>query len=223
MELWLQEYLESERDSMFQNNTLNLANRKIQKIDWIPENKYSINLCYNNLEYLPDLHPYIEYLSLADNSFQKLPLLPRRLMYLNVDKNPLLELPDLPRTLKALRASFCSLLTLPSLPRHIECVYVGYNHLKELPALPEGIDTLDVEENNLQELPYLPDSLRILNISRNPGLRRFYGKSLQEIRQLVKCEIAKKRCLAIKEELVMAAWHPRRVEAWLNLGYDPDD
>ncbi len=32
-----------------------------------------------------------------------------------------------------------------------------------------------------------------------------------------------KRCLEWKEELMMVAWHPRRVELWLDAGWDVGD
>lgn len=223
MEDWLQEYLQSERDSMFQNNFLNLPNRRIKQIDWIPDNKYSINLSFNNLDSLPTLHAYIESLNISHNSLTNLPLLPRRLQYLNIDSNPLLHLPDLPAKLKVLRASCCSLLSLPDLPKYLECLNVGFNHLMNIPPLPEGLNYLDVQENNLSELPYLPETLEVLRIDGNPGLQRFYGKKLHEIRELVKRELAKKRCRTLKRDLMEAAWHPRRIGAWLEVGFDPDD
>jgi Leucine-rich repeat (LRR) protein len=223
MEQWLQEYLESERDSMFQNNILALPNRNITKIDWIPDSKYSINLSFNRLEYLPILHPHIHSLSLSNNRLRVLPLLPRHLTYLNIEGNPLLELPDFPRTLRVLRASFCALKYIPEFPSKMEAIYLGFNHLKELPPLPEGLDFLDIQENDIETLPYLPESLRVFRFEKNPRLQNFVGKSVAEIREVVKQRIAKERCAMFKEELIMVTWHPRRIEKWLNLGVDIED
>lgn len=223
MEKWLQDYLEDERNSAFQNDKLVLPNRCIKQIDWIPDNKYSINLSYNKLVYLPSLHPYIAYLHLTNNMLTRLPLLPKRLMYLNVDGNPIQDLPDLPKGIRILRASYCALTRLPDLQRKLESLYVGFNHLSRLPELPEGLDTLDIQENTISELPYLPESLRVLRIKGNPGLQKYSGKSLEEIRELVKRRIAKERVWTFMEELMMVTWHPKRVTKMLSLGIDMDD
>jgi hypothetical protein len=223
MEVWLEEYLESEKYSGFQNNNLNLPNRRIQQIDWIPDNKYSVNLSYNQLSTLPDLHAYIEYLHLSNNKLVFLPLLPKRLVYLSIDGNPLRELPSLPKSLKVLRASFCSLTQLNELPKKLEYVYLGYNHLIKLPELAEGLHTLDIQYNDIYELPYLPDSLQILRLQGNPRLERYIGKKLPEVREMIKQLIASKRCRVYKEELMMVTWHPLRLQKWIDLGLDIDD
>lgn len=223
MEKWLQEYLEDERNSAFQNDKLILPNRNITRIDWIPDNKYSINLSCNKLSELPTLHPYIGYLHLTNNCLTRLPLLPRRLMYLNVEGNPIQELPDLPKSLRVLRASYCALLELPSFPQRLESLYLGFNHIRVLPELPEGLDTLDIQENEIQELPYLPESLRILRLRGNPVLQNYYGKTVEQNRELVKRRIAKQRCSIFKEELMMVTWHPKRLWSWISQGLDPDD
>lgn len=223
MESWLKEYLENEQNSAFQNDKLVLPNRNIRKIDWIPDNKYTINLSYNKLEDLPFLHPHIGYLHLVNNHLTRLPLLPRRLMYLNIEGNPIQELPDLPKTLRVLRASFCALSDIPSLPQKLESLILGFNHLRSLPPLPEGLDLLDIQENEIRELPYLPESLRVLRLNGNPGLQKYSGKSIEQIRELVKQRIAKERCWTFKEELMIVTWHPKRLWKWISLGLDPDD
>lgn len=223
METWLQEYLESERDSMFQNDSLNLPNRNITQIDWIPENRYSINLGYNKLRWLPNLHSHIGYLTLTNNQIQSLPLLPKRLMFLNIEGNPITELPDLPRGLNLLRASYCMLTSLPSLPRNLQYLHVAFNNLYRLPELPDGLIMIDIRENKIHELPYLPESLQQLMISGNPSLQKYFGKTLGQIRDAVKQRIAKERCRIFKEELMMVVWHPRRVEKLVMAGIDFED
>lgn len=223
MQEWLQEYLESERDSMFQNETLSLPGRSIKEIDWLPENRYKINLSCNLLERLPTLHSYISYLILYNNKLYQLPVLPRRLRYLRVDGNPLTELPDLPQSLRVLQASFCRLLELPKLPANLEILNVSFNHLRELPPLPEGLYELDIRGNEIQELPYLPESLQLIRFGENPQLKSFLGCSLPVLREKIKRRIAKHRCSVFKEELMMKTWHPDRLWAWINAGFDPDD
>lgn len=223
MEPWLVAYLESERDSMFQNNEFVLQNRRIHQIDWIPDNKYFINLSYNQLEVLPPLHAHIHTLHLTKNQLRYLPILPTRLEYLRIDGNPINQLPSLPPKLNVLNVNYCQLTELPTLPRSLEYMYVAYNLLTSLPELPDGLHTLDVEGNDLYELPYLPDSLRVLRISGNRKLLKYSGVPLQKIKFDIQKRIANQKCRQLKEELMMATWHPRRIERWLSLGMDIDE
>ena len=194
MEQWLIEHLESERDSMFQNDTLNLVKRGIHQLDWIPENRYRILLANNRLEVLPTLHAYITHLDVRGNALLNLPLLPRRLQWLSVCNNPVQELPDLPSSILALTASYCRLKELPELPSKLEILNVSYNYIERLPSLPEGLDTLVINNNNIQELPDLPASLRVLVFQDNPLLAKYNGMSLDQIRtsQKLKEKVTKK-------------------------------
>jgi Leucine-rich repeat (LRR) protein len=223
MEQWLTEILESERDSMFQNDSLNLVKQNIYQIDWIPENRYRILLANNRLERLPTLHKHISHLDVRNNSLHVLPLLPRRLQWLSVCYNPITQLPDLPSKLKVLKANSCQLTELPEIPLKLEVLDVGYNHIRLLPPMPEGLDTLIVNNNLITDFSYLPTSLRVLTFYGNPGLAKYEGLSINQIRLRVNARLAQQRTQAIKEELVAAAWHPRRVERWLSLGAEVED
>jgi hypothetical protein len=223
MQSWLTELLESERDSMFQNDTLNLTKKQISQLDWIPENRYRILLANNRLDMLPTLHAYITHLDVRNNSLRYLPLLPRRLQWLSVCYNPIETLPDLPRSLMALTASFCRLTELPEIPLKMQILNVSYNHIRVLPPMPEGLDTLIVNNNQIQDFSYLPTSLRVLVFHDNPGLAKYEGLSISQIRSLINARLAKQRSEAMKEELVATAWHPRHVERWLSLGAEVED
>lgn len=223
MQIWLQELLESERDSMFQNETLNLQNRGIDRIDWIPTNRYRIILAHNHLRELPILHPHIKHLDIRGNLLSNLFLLPRNLQSLVISYNPIQCLPSLPKGLLSLQASYCYLTVLPGLPRKLEYLNLSFNHLQKLPDLPEGLQELQMQNNELLDLPWLPPSLRILRFEDNPHLSRYYGKSIEEIRQIICERIAKQRCHAIKEELLQVAWHPTRIDRWLAAGVSPED
>ena len=223
MQPWLVEHLESERDSMFQNETLNLSKKRLDQLDWIPENRYRILLAGNQLEIIPTLHKYITHLDVRSNSLQYLPILPRRLQWLSVCYNPIQHLPDLPRSLLALTASFCRLTELPEIPAKMEILNVGYNHIRTLPPMPEGLDTLIVNNNEITDFSYLPTTLRVLVFHDNPGLAQYEGLTIEQIRWRINARLAKRRTQDFKEELIAAAWHPRRVEKWLRLGAEIED
>ncbi len=74
----------------------------------------------------------------------------------------------------------------------------------------------------LPKLPKLPQSLKYLDCSDCPNLliQRNEGESIQDYdarwEEWREKKRTQERCLAIKEELMAAAWHPRRVERWIN-------
>ena len=51
------------------------------------------------------------------------------------------------------------------------------------------------------------------------------SRFIPEIRSILKTEMAiqKAKMFYYKEEIVAKAWHPRRLELYLNMGYDLDD
>jgi hypothetical protein len=51
---------------------------------------------------------------------------------------------------------------------------------------------------------------------------KYYSKFLQDPSQWPRTR-AMKACKTIKEELMAKAWHPERLQRWLEQGYDPDD
>ena len=225
MELWLQEHLESYQHNPFPNQVLALTNRRIEHIDWIPDNIYQINLGFNQLKAIPALNRYVKVLILEHNQLQTLPFLPDKLLLLNVNLNRQLQtLPVLPQGLESLRAMHCSLRELPSLPSSLEYLNVSYNQLENLPRLPDRLYALMVAGNCLKDLPLLPESLKQLDIRMNPVLEAKYGgKTIDEIRALQRLERAKPRMQMIKEDLMAAAWHPKRVWKMIEAGIDTED
>jgi Leucine-rich repeat (LRR) protein len=225
MEAWLQETLENYKDNPFPNQVLALTNRRISQIDWIPDNVYQINLGFNQLQEIPLLNRYIKVLVLEYNQLHSLPFLPDKLLSLNVNMNRQLQrLPELPQGLESLKATHCCLRELPSLPSSLEYLNVSYNQLEILPRLPDRLYSLLLAGNCLEDLPLLPESLKKLDIRMNPRLEAKYGgKTIDEIRALQRLERAKPRMEVYKEDLMAAAWHPKRVWKLLDAGIDTED
>lgn len=132
------------------------------------------------------------------------------------DHHRLEWLPELPKTLELLKLTNC------------------YN-LKELPELPSTLRVLDIQNcRTLKELPDFPDSLEELwaggadklpdeigfsfNYSDNP---RWIRNKQKKQRETESRERQQKRCRALRQEIVAAAYHPKRVERWLEArGWD---
>lgn len=60
------------------------------------------------------------------------------------------------------------------------------------------------------------------SVWRIPGMREHVLSLLKRV-QLVERSAARARFAPLREELMMAAWHPRRVERWLEAGLEPED
>jgi hypothetical protein len=144
----------------------------------------------------------------------------------------LTTLPVLPPKLHTVRLGHCIGLTeLPPLARLPNLRILDINmttRLHELPALPEGLTWLLAQFSALDEPPYLPESLCCLDLAHSMvvllGLaperrdREGIADYTERTRTWWNGCLAKERFDAIHEELMAAAWHPKRVEAWLSHG-----
>ena len=104
--------------------------------------------------------------------------------------------------------------------------------ITSLRKLPEGLLGLVSSQTQITELPELPKSLTYLDCQDTPLLLQRkaketiedYNKRWHEWREE---KASKKRIQerngVMKEDLMMAAWHPNRMEKWLEAGYDPDE
>lgn len=138
-----------------------------------------------------------------------------------------------PPGLKVLDLSEHDRLTwLPKLPKGLELLKLtNCFNLKELPDLPSTLRVLDIQNcRKLTTLPPLPDNLKELWAGGCDKLP--HGLGSQFVAELV-AENAKyhqkaesreriqKRCRELRQEIIAAAYHPRRVERWLELkGWD---
>ena len=173
---------------------------KIEKIVELPKSLLSFTCNYNKLTSLTNLPPKLMYLDCADNKIEKIEKLPDSLFYLDCSANNLKKLPRLPKGLIKL--------------------YTQYNYLECLPTLPEGLQILSYHDNNnISEIDYLPKSLTNL-YNETPYI--FMFDFVESVRKKLEKQRYKHRIDTIKEELMMKAWHPDRIEKWLEMGYDMD-
>lgn len=131
----------------------------------------------------------------------------------------------LPRSLTGLTVRNSPYLrTLPSLAHtRLQHLAAGGCHtLERIPDLPSTLLTLGLAGCTMRDLPYLPDSLVFLDPGhhhsrptpavRTPQEHARYYRAQQRNALL---EIRKVRFSRFHEELMAAAWHPKRVESWL--------
>jgi hypothetical protein len=133
----------------------------------------------------------------------------------------------IPLSLRSLSLRSCiSLTDLPSLGRaYIWWVNLqGCEKLRSLPGLPVNLATLQLDRSGIKELPFLPDSLRQITLQNGEsGEVSASDVFTATLRESQRTALRKQRFDAIHEELMAAAWHPKRVEAWLTHGEDTLD
>lgn len=180
-----------------------------------------------------------------------LPALPKYIKRLSVCNTPITELPELPEGLEQLICSRSNISSLPELPKSLKTLacYDLNNHIT-IPKLPEGLErlrcsgavsahgacllnwTLSLKEfiennENRVQLPDLPKSLKWLSCDvirpDDMSMETFIDTIRDWQEQPRSKERSQERCKIIKEELMMTAWHPRRVERWLQEGYSLDE
>lgn len=146
---------------------------------------------------------------------------PLDLSYMDLD-----VLPKIPSDVKVLQCSGNNLTQLPELPRGLTHLYCSHNQLTSLPdPLPEGLLALYCCGNQLTYLPdKLPPNLLIFICENNHFPEREYGEPIHEyvtrINQIASQIRTVDRTLVFKEELMMRAWHPSRVDKWVEAGID---
>jgi Leucine-rich repeat (LRR) protein len=134
---------------------------------------------------------------------------------ISVDCNQLISLPELPLHLTYLSSSCNQLTSLPSLPYKLRKLYCSSNPLEALPELPSTLVSLACI------LPY-NDSIYISN-EMTPDQVQQINRENQEWMEALSMGRCMKRCATYKEEIMMKAWHPSRVEMLLEMGYDVED
>lgn len=137
---------------------------------------------------------------------------------------------NLPPALKILDLSEQRIEWLPKLPETLEVLKLtNCSNLKELPELPPTLRVLDIQNcRKLETLPDFPDSLQELwagGCTKLPqdiyqsfswwDLPRWIRNQQKEKREKESRERVQTRCRELRQEIVAAAYHPRRVERWL--------
>jgi Leucine-rich repeat (LRR) protein len=173
-----------------------------------------------NITSIPELPSTITRFSCYRTRISVLPELPSGLQFLSCGNTPLTSLPELPSDLRSLYCSKTEIRTLPELPPNIRSLLIYTTPISVLPQLPSKLEIFSCSNTAITVLPELPPGLRYLKCSGSPLiLKRKNGESIQDYnerwREWREEQVAKKRCeercLALKEDLMAAAWHPSRV------------
>jgi hypothetical protein len=124
------------------------------------------------------------------------------------------------------------LAALPELPSCLTYLSCSYNELTSLPSLPCGLQKLYCSQNTLQTLPELPSTLSGLSCVLPHNDEIFISNELtpeivQQLNDVWMEPLSKERCMErcaqYKEQIMMKAWHPSRVEKLLEMGYNIED
>jgi hypothetical protein len=103
-----------------------------------------------------------------------------------------------------------------------------------LPSLPHGLQKLYCSQNALESLPELPSTLLglacvlphndqiYISNELTPDIVKQLNDENQELMAQSK-ERCTTRCKIYKEEIMMKAWHPTRMQMLYELGYDVED
>lgn len=200
---------------------LNLSNTEITNPDYPAEIPAHIrNLQHDRFQgttlrglHLTDLHSLV----LQDcPNLESLESLPLTLKKLTVYRCPVFKrLPDvLPPGLEWLTVDDCpALTTLPPLPPTLTALLAMHSGVTRLPRLPDGIERVYI--------PHACFEARLLDFqwgTNKLGWPILVPPLPVRAEQAVSLTRTLARTKYLKEELMMAAWHPKRVEAWLTQG-----
>jgi hypothetical protein len=182
-----------------------------------------------------------DHLFILGMNITSLPALPKYIKRLSVCNTPITELPELPEGLEEIICVRSNISYLPELPKSLNwLVSYGMNTHITISKLPEGLERLRCDtitpsmdnkitlkefiennENRIQ-LPDLPKSLKWLScdvIQPDDMSMEAFIDTLRDWQEQPRSkERSQERCKIIKEELMMTAWHPKRVEKWLEAG-----
>lgn len=183
-------------------------------------------------ELMKRINNHTTWLFIGDLNIYTLPKLPDRITNLQCRHSPLSFLFELPSNLKVLNLKNSPLTFLPDLPDGLTYLDCCGSKLISLPNLPGSLELLDCSDTQLISLPKLPRSLKRLYCENTPlDLPMKKGEATEEYKLRRKewrderksMKRIKKRNKILKEEIMMEAWKPERMERWSEVGYDPDE
>ncbi len=176
---------------------------------------------------LSNIPPYIQYIECNNTQIRTIQSLPKGLLSLICSYTPITELPELPDSLTSLICHDTQLTALPKLPPKLTRLHCYNTPLQELPELPPTLEVLIAYNTYLTELPELPTSLVFLDCNSDSLILKRgqleteteYNRRWRDLRERnASKKRIQERCSILKEELIAAAWHPRRVERWVEAG-----
>jgi hypothetical protein len=146
---------------------------------------------------------------------------------LSCNHNPLTCLPTLPLPLEFLVCHFCSLTSLPTLPTNLRELNCIINPLETLPELPSTLECLKAT------LPWIEDLEENVRLGGPKIYYELWPERVESVNRMVRQAVAlthreskrrcMRRCAQYKEEIMMKAWHPSRIEKLIEMGYDVED
>lgn len=148
------------------------------------------------------------YLDVSELNITSLPTLPSGLHYLVCENTPLTSLPKLPRSLRGLYCNNTPLTSLPELPSTLKRLFCNNTLLTTLPELPD-LEALSCDNTRIA-----------LQREEEESIRDYILRLRVWIEELAMKKRNQERCFAVKEELMAAAWHPNRIERWLDAGVE---
>jgi Leucine-rich repeat (LRR) protein len=178
---------------------------------------------------LPELPVSLEEMKCAANRLTSLPSLSSLpdLRVVDCCFNELTSLPELPPALEWFDCAENDIRLLPPLPESLHSLFCDQNPLETLPELPLGLIKLScimpyektdltehMSEEILEGIDVTPEAIQHINEKMRGWIE------IQEQESRMRC---RSRCAIYKEEIMMKAWHPSRVERLLEMGYEIGD
>ena len=217
---------------------LDCANNRLHGLPALPPRLQYLDCSANCIEgELPTLPHTLQYLDCSRNVIAALPRLPPRLRRLVCAVNNLRELPPLPAALRQLNFSANPIERYPYVydPSMYILLSVHGRYYKVLGTEKAVLDGVKVFppalESEIKEFQLAAEA-----INYDESLRRRAGdddefdlyttshnESLDLVLEVQRQVDTHAFLRVIKEELIAATWHPRRVEAWCGVDFsDPD-
>jgi hypothetical protein len=211
---------------------LNLTGLRITSLPPLPVDLKKFiwsNSYQTSIETLPPLPATLQTLICSGSSLTKLPPLPISLKILDCSSTKLTSLPTLPSSLIHLNIRQTQIRRIPPLPPKLIYLNCNQTPVQQLPELPHTIQQLWLEETNVSILPYIPRGLKHIWTHMAPLLYpRTMEMSMRQFRNLWNTYHEKKsktriqkRASLLRQEIVAKAFHPDRVEKWLEQGGHP--
>lgn len=166
-------------------------------------------------------------LNLAFLDITSLPPLPEHIFCLNCYNTNLTVLPSLHEGLVVLNCGNTKLTSLPALPDTLSTLNCAHTFITSLPRLPKYLMVLWCNDTLLRTLPHIPVSISYFFCYNSPLiLKRGDGESIPDYNLRWRAweekesrERIQEKARMLKEEIMIQAWHPDRVEKWLEAGY----
>lgn len=213
--------LPTELEVLYMNDTF------IEELTSFPPNLKELYIGHNYIKRIENLPDSLEVLHIPGSySITKLPPLPSNLKKLVLNfSHHVEELPDLPKNLEELVVQDVPLKVLPHLPKTLTKLNIWSTGVTELSYLPDTLEALNIMNTKISFIPNRPKNIKSLlcydcsslqvQISNKDSIQSYFKKwiPIWEEEQKKKAIAA---CKSVKEDLMIATWHPKRVDWWMD-------